>query len=129
MPVAAKKERPNHKCWWQMKSDVVRICAHDFQRHSDAFGTTEKCLFSCIYNPQITISSTSLFSANFNGNRVKNHPKPWTCLLKRKKRKIKSFQQDQQRSKSHKRFVHSENEVVFYKNFKGCNIVWDICRT
>ena len=40
-----------------------------------------KCLFSCIYNPQITIWPTSLFSANFNGNRVKNHPKPWTCPL------------------------------------------------
>ena len=23
------------------QSDVVRICAHDFQRHGDAFGTTE----------------------------------------------------------------------------------------
>ena len=33
------------------------------------------------YNAQITISPTSLFSANFNGNCVKNHPKPWTCPL------------------------------------------------
>ena len=40
-----------------------------------------KCLFSCICNPRITISPTSLFSANFNWNRVKNHPKPWTCPL------------------------------------------------
>ena len=46
------------------------------------FRYDRKCLFSCIYNPQITISSTPLFSANFNGNRVKNHPKPWTCPLK-----------------------------------------------
>ena len=30
--------------------------------------------FSCIYNPQITVSPTSSFSASFNGNRVKNHP-------------------------------------------------------
>ena len=45
------------------------------------FRYDRKCLFLCIYNPQITISPTSLFSANFNGNRVKNHPKPWTCLL------------------------------------------------
>ena len=75
---------------------VVCICAHDFQRHGNAFGTTKKkrkkekkrekkkkrgSLFSCIYNLQITISPTSLFSANFNGNRVKNHPKPWTCPL------------------------------------------------
>ena len=45
------------------------------------FRYDRKCLFSCIYNPQITISPASLFSANFNGNRVKNHPKPWTCPL------------------------------------------------
>ena len=63
------------------QSDVVRICAHDFQCRGDAFGTTENACFLCIYNPQITISPTPLFSANFNGNRVKNHPKPWTRLL------------------------------------------------
>ena len=27
------------------QSDVVRICTHDFQRHSDAFGTTENAFF------------------------------------------------------------------------------------
>ena len=27
------------------QSDVVRICAHDFQRHGDAFGTTENASF------------------------------------------------------------------------------------
>ena len=51
------------------------------------FRYDRKCLFSCIYNPQITISSPSLFSANFNGNHVKNHPKPWTCPLKLKLKK------------------------------------------
>ena len=45
------------------------------------FRYDRKCLFSCIYNPQITISPTLLFSVNFNGNRVKNYPKPWTCPL------------------------------------------------
>ena len=45
-----------------------------FGRHGDAFGTTENAFFSCIYNPQITISPTSSFSASFNGNCVKNHP-------------------------------------------------------
>ena len=45
------------------------------------FRYDRKCLFSCIYNLQITISPTSLFSANFNGNHGKNHPKPWTCPL------------------------------------------------
>ena len=45
-----------------------------FGRHGDAFGRTENTYFSCIYNPQITVSPTSSFSASFNGNRVKNHP-------------------------------------------------------
>ena len=45
-----------------------------FGRHGDAFATTENAYFSCIYNPQITVSPTSSFSPNFNGNRVKNHP-------------------------------------------------------
>ena len=45
-----------------------------FGRHGDAFGTTENAFFSCISNPQITVSPTSSFSASFNGNRVKNHP-------------------------------------------------------
>ena len=45
-----------------------------FGRHGDVFGTTENAFFSCIYNPQITVSPTSSFSASFNGNRVKNHP-------------------------------------------------------
>ena len=52
-----------------------------FGRHGDTFGTTENAFFSCIYNPQITVSPTSSFSASFNGNRVKNHPSPWTCPL------------------------------------------------
>ena len=52
-----------------------------------------KCLFSCIYYPQITISPTSLFSANVNGNCVKNHPQPWTCPLKPKKLKTFAFSQ------------------------------------
>ena len=43
-------------------------------RHGDACSTTENAFFVCIYNPQITVSPTSLFSVSFNGNRVKNHP-------------------------------------------------------
>ena len=35
---------------------------------------TENAFFSCIYNPQITVSPTSSFSASFNGNCVKTHP-------------------------------------------------------
>ena len=46
------------------------------------FQYDRKCPFSCIYNPQITISPPSSFSASFNGNCVKYHPKPWTCPLK-----------------------------------------------
>ena len=45
-----------------------------FGCHGNAFGTTENPLFLCIYNPQVTVSPTSSFSASFNGNRVKNHP-------------------------------------------------------
>ena len=45
-----------------------------FGRHGDSFGTTENAFFSCIYNPQITVSPTSSFSASFNGNHVKNRP-------------------------------------------------------
>ena len=58
-----------HMCTW-------------FSASWQRFRYDRKCLFSCIYNPQITLSPTSLFSANFNGNRVKNHPKPWTCPLR-----------------------------------------------
>ena len=65
------------------QSDVVRICAHDFQHNGDAIGTTENaCFRAFITLRSITISPTSLFSGNFNGNRVKNHPKPWTCPLR-----------------------------------------------
>ena len=64
------------------QSDVVRIimCIW-FSASWRRFRYDKKCLFSCIYNAQITISPTSLFSVNFNQNRVKNHPKPWTCPL------------------------------------------------
>jgi len=47
------------------------------------FWYNRKCLFSCIYNPQITILPTSSCTASFNGDRVKNHPKPWTCPLRK----------------------------------------------
>ena len=55
------------------QSDVVGY-GHVIWMSWRAFGTTENALFSCIYNPQITVSTTSSFSASFNGNRVKNHP-------------------------------------------------------
>ena len=61
--------------------DVACICAHNFASCWQCFRYDRKCLFLCIYNHQTTISPTSLFSANFNRNRVKNHPKPWTCPL------------------------------------------------
>ena len=54
---------------WRSRHVVMR-----FGRCGDAFGRTENAFFLCIYNPQITVSPTSLFSASFNGNRVKNHP-------------------------------------------------------
>ena len=45
-----------------------------FGCHGDAFGMTENAFISCIYDPQITVSPTSSFSASFNRNRLKNHP-------------------------------------------------------
>ena len=61
------------------QSDVVGIWSRDLgvmatlsvrQKMPSFFSS----FFSCIYNPQITVSPTSSFSASFNGNRVKNHP-------------------------------------------------------
>ena len=46
------------------QSDVVGIWSRDWRR----FRYDIKCLFSCIYNPQITVSPTSSFSVSFNGN-------------------------------------------------------------
>ena len=73
------------KCQFRLRSSSWPFCSDSpewrsrhmvtwFGRHGDAFGTTENAFFSCIYNPQITVSPTSSFSASFNGNRVKNHP-------------------------------------------------------
>ena len=59
------------------QSDVVHMILASWRR----FSYERKCLFSSIYYLQITISPTSSFSGSFNGNRVKNHPKPWTCPL------------------------------------------------
>ena len=61
------------------QSDEERICAHDFQRHSDAFGTTENACFRAF----ITLRSQFDLPhcSQRNGNRVKNHPKRWTCPL------------------------------------------------
>ena len=98
------RERPNYWQWcrsfilgdsifpsrlpcgyYQVCRDSPELCrAHMctwFSASLRRFWYDRKCLFSCIYNPQITISPTSLFSVNFNGNHVKNHPKPWTCPL------------------------------------------------
>ena len=63
------------------QSDVVRTCAHDFGIMA-MLSVQQKIPFLCIYNPQITISPISSSSESFNRNRVKNHPKHWTCPLK-----------------------------------------------
>ena len=76
------------KCQFRLRSSNWPFCSDSpewrsrhmvtwFGRHGDALGTTKLdffFFFSCIYNPQITVSPTSSFSASFNGNRVKNHP-------------------------------------------------------
>ena len=63
---------------WPFCSDSPEWCNRHmvmwFGSCGDAFGTTENAFFSCIYNPQITVSPTSSFSVSFNGNRIKNHP-------------------------------------------------------
>ena len=63
------------------QSDVVGIWSRDFGVMATLSVQQKMPLllffllfFSCIYNPQITVSPTSSFSASFNGNRVKNHP-------------------------------------------------------
>ena len=60
------------------QSDVVGIWSRDLGVMA-TLSVRQKMLFfsfffPCIYNPWITVSPTSSFSASFNGNRVKNHP-------------------------------------------------------
>ena len=56
------------------QSDVVGIWSRDLGVMATLSVRQKMPFFSCIYNPQITVSPTSSFSASFNGNRVKNHP-------------------------------------------------------
>ena len=37
------------------ESDVVRICAHNFQRHGNAFGTTENACFPHLPTPAVRV--------------------------------------------------------------------------
>ena len=63
------------------QSDVVGIRSRDLGVMATV-SVRQKMPFLCIYNPQITVSPTSSFSATFNGNHVTNHPKPWICPLR-----------------------------------------------
>ena len=56
------------------QSDVVGIWSRDLGIMATLLVWQKMPFFVCIYNPQITVSPTSLFSASFNRNRVKNHP-------------------------------------------------------
>ena len=56
------------------QSDVVGIWSRDLGVMATLSVRQKMPFFSCIYNPQITVSPTSSFSASFNGNRVKNRP-------------------------------------------------------
>ena len=56
------------------QSDVVGIWSHDLGVMATLLVRQKMPFLSCIYNPQITVSPTSSFSASFNRNRVKNHP-------------------------------------------------------
>ena len=64
------------------QSDEVGIWSRDLGVMATLSVRQKMPFFVCIYNPQITVSPTSLFSASFNENHVKNHPEPWTCSLK-----------------------------------------------
>ena len=64
-----------------LQSDVVRICAHNFQRHGDAFGTTENDCFRAF------ITLRSQFRLHHCSQRTlteidQKSLKPWTCPLK-----------------------------------------------
>ena len=50
----------------------VGIWSHDLGVMATLSVQQKMPFFSCIYNPQITVSPTSSFSVSFNGNRVKN---------------------------------------------------------
>ena len=56
--------------FWSAAS-VVAVVRLDEWR---CFRYDRKCLFLCIYNPQIKVLPTSSFSVSFNGNRIKNQP-------------------------------------------------------
>ena len=56
------------------QSDIVGIWSRDLGVMVTLLVQQKMPFFLCIYNPQITVSPTSSFSASFNGNRVKNHP-------------------------------------------------------
>ena len=55
------------------QSDVVGIWSRDLGVMATLSVRQKIPFFSCIYNPQITVSPTSSFSVSFNINRVKNH--------------------------------------------------------
>ena len=56
------------------QSDVVGIWSRALGVMATLSVRQKMPFFPCIYNPQITVSPTSSFSASFNGNCVKNHP-------------------------------------------------------
>ena len=71
---------PRRSSWPFCSDSQERRNAHMYTWFSASlqrFRYDRKCLFSCIYDPQITVLPTSSFSASFNGN----HPLPWTCPL------------------------------------------------
>ena len=55
------------------QSDVAGIWSRDLGVVATLSVRQKMPRASCIYNPQITVSPTSSFSASFNGNHIKNH--------------------------------------------------------
>ena len=63
------------------QSDVVRICAHDFQRHGNAFGTTESACSRAFIILRSHFHLHDCSERTLTEIVSKITPKPWTCPL------------------------------------------------
>ena len=63
------------------QNDVVRICAHDFQRHGDAFGTTESGCFRAFITLRSQFHLYHCSQRTLTEIVSKITPKPRACPL------------------------------------------------
>ena len=80
------------------QSDIVGIWSRDLGVMA-TLSVQQKMPFLCAFITLRSVSPTSSFSASFNGNRVKNHPLPWTCPLIEVSRFCRLFTFDQKANK------------------------------